>query len=122
MSTLAVGTIRNLAGTASTSSDNVINGCAKAWVNYRGSATRAIKGSYNVSSVTFVATGIYTINFTTAFPDANYSAVLGVRNVTTNNTTLCLNQAPTASTLNVLASSNANNVVDPDDVCVAVFR
>lgn len=71
--TLVLDTLQNGAGTASTSADNVINGCAKAWVNYKGTATRAINGSYNVSSVTFNGTGDYTINFTNGLTDANYS-------------------------------------------------
>ena len=45
----------------------------RAWVNYKGTATRAINASFNVSSVTFNSTGNYTVNFTTAMPDANYA-------------------------------------------------
>jgi len=77
MSTLAVGTIRNLAGTASTSSDNVIQGSAKAWVNFNGTTSPAtIRASYNVSSVTRWSEGSYQINFTTAFEDANYATCI----------------------------------------------
>jgi hypothetical protein len=75
MSTLVAQTISN--GTVSTSSANVIQGSAKAWINYKGTATVAIRASYNVSSVTVNGTGDYTINFTNALPDANYSAVFG---------------------------------------------
>jgi len=46
----------------------------KAWVNFNG-ITNAIRASYNVSSITDSGTGIYTINFTSAMSDANYSAV-----------------------------------------------
>jgi hypothetical protein len=70
MSTLVAQTISN--GTISTSSANVING-AKAWVNFNGSGTVAIRASYNVSSITDNGTGDYTVNFTNAFADANYS-------------------------------------------------
>jgi hypothetical protein len=45
----------------------------KAWVNFNGTSTVAIRGSYNVSSITDNGTGDYTVNFTTAMPDANYS-------------------------------------------------
>ena len=44
----------------------------KAWVNFNGTGTVAIRGSYNVSSITDNGTGDYTVNFTTAMPDANY--------------------------------------------------
>ena len=49
---------------------------AKAWVNFNGSGTVAIRDNYNVSSITDVATGKYTVNFSTAMADANYSAVM----------------------------------------------
>ena len=51
-------------------------GC-RAWVNFNGSGTVAIRDSGNVSSITDNGTGDYTVNFTTAMPDANYSAVIG---------------------------------------------
>jgi hypothetical protein len=47
----------------------------KAWVNFNGTGTVAIRDSFNVSSITDNGTGDYTINFTTAMPSANYSAV-----------------------------------------------
>ena len=46
---------------------------AKAWVNFNGTGTVAIRSSYNVSSITDNGTGDYTVNFTTALADANYS-------------------------------------------------
>jgi hypothetical protein len=49
-------------------------GC-RAWVNFNGTGTVAIRASGNVSSITDNGTGDYTVNFTTALPDANYSAV-----------------------------------------------
>ena len=45
----------------------------RAWVNFNGTGTVAIRASGNVSSITDNGTGQYTINFTTAMPDANYS-------------------------------------------------
>jgi predicted flavoprotein YhiN len=50
----------------------------RAWVNFNGTGTVAIRASYNVSSITDNATGDYTVNFTTAMPDANYSFQAGV--------------------------------------------
>jgi hypothetical protein len=70
--TLVLDTLQNGAGTYSTSADNVIRGCAKAWVNFTGSSG-AINGGYNVSSVTRNSTGNYRVNFTTAMPNANYA-------------------------------------------------
>jgi hypothetical protein len=50
-------------------------GC-RAWVNFNGTGTVAIRASGNVSSITDNATGSYTVNFTTAMPDANYAGVV----------------------------------------------
>lgn len=47
-------------------------GC-RAWVNFNGTGTVAIRASGNVSSITDNGTGDYTVNFTTAMPDINYS-------------------------------------------------
>ena len=48
-------------------------GSVEAWVTFNGTGTVAISASGNVSSITDNGTGRYTVNFTTAMPDANYS-------------------------------------------------
>jgi hypothetical protein len=75
MSTLKINTLSNLAGNQSTAVENAINGSAKAWVNFNGTGTVAIRASYNVSSITDNGTGDYVVNFATAMPSANYSIV-----------------------------------------------
>lgn len=47
-------------------------GC-RAWVNFNGTGTVAIRASGNVTSITDNGTGDYTVNFTTAMPDANFA-------------------------------------------------
>jgi hypothetical protein len=70
--TLVITTLSD--GTNSTSSTNCIQGSAKAWVSFDGTvATPSIRGSFNVSSVAKNSTGNYTVNFTTAMPNANYA-------------------------------------------------
>ena len=49
-------------------------GC-RAWVNFNGQSTVAIRGSGNVTSITDNGTGDYRINFTTAMPDINYCSL-----------------------------------------------
>jgi hypothetical protein len=75
MSTLKLSTISNTNGTQTTDVLNVINGSAKAWVNFNGTGTVAIRAAYNVSFITDNGSGDYTIVFTTAMPDANYAAI-----------------------------------------------
>ena len=64
MSTLRVTTLANQSG--------VEVYTAKAWVNFDGTGTVAIRASGNVSSITDSGTGNYVVNFTSAMPDANY--------------------------------------------------
>jgi hypothetical protein len=66
----------NLSFNSGYGSSAVAYGC-RAWVNFNGTGTPAIRASGNVSSITDNGTGDYTVNFTTSMPDANY-AVGGV--------------------------------------------
>ena len=59
----------------STASGSAPSYSARAWVNFNGTGTVAIRGSVNVSSVTDNAVGQYTVNFTTAMVDVDYSAI-----------------------------------------------
>lgn len=102
---------------------------ARAWVNFNGS-TAAINASGNVSSITKNSTGDYTINFTTAMPDANYG-VGGLRQRVgaDNNAAPGLGvsgiTAPSASAFRIFTpdvNSTAYAMVDPTTVCVSVFR
>ena len=69
-----VTTLADSAGSNTSTPAEIASGRAKAWVNFNG-ITNAIRASYNVSSITDGGTGIYTISFTSAMSDANYSAV-----------------------------------------------
>ena len=56
--------------------DNAIYGSAKAWVSFVGS-TAVVRGSYNVSSITRVSLGVFTVNMTNALSNANYAYTVG---------------------------------------------
>jgi len=69
---------QNTTGTAaslSTASGSAPSYSARAWVNFNGTGTVAIRASGNVSSITDNGVGNYTINFTSAMPDTNYNMV-----------------------------------------------
>jgi hypothetical protein len=102
-------------------------GC-RAWVNFNGTGTVAIRGSGNVSSITDNGTGDYTLNFTTALPDTNYCVSLGatLRSGGDSNS-MCR----TYATANILTTSYrfrngeiTGGVVatDPEVGYVAIFR
>ena len=94
----------------------VAYGC-RAWVNFNGTGTVAIRASGNVTSITDNSTGNYTVNFTTALVDANYSAVAASFRFTQT-------AAGTHSTtqLNVVSQDIGGSSVDVDTIQVAVFR
>jgi hypothetical protein len=125
MSTLALSTISNLAGTASTSSDNVINGSAKAWVNFNGTGSVQIRAAYNVSSITDNGTGDYTVNFTNAMPDANYCVAsvcaLSDAIVAGNTNRGFAPRSYTTTTVRFLVTDGVSGV-DPLLCNVAIFR
>jgi hypothetical protein len=52
----------------------------RAWVNFNGTGTVAIRGSGNVTSITDIGTGDYRINLTNAMPDSNYSCASTIGN------------------------------------------
>ena len=104
-------------------------GC-RAWVNFNGIGTVAIRGSGNVSSVTDAGTGSYIVNLTTAMPDVNYCAtsmaqrdndgssdnrltVVSISDVTANNT---------SSTLRLNVTYANASQVDASWINVAFFR
>lgn len=63
----------NLSFNSGFGSSSVAYGC-RAWVNFDGTGTVAIRASGNVSSITDNGVGDYTVNLATAMPDANYAA------------------------------------------------
>jgi hypothetical protein len=98
-------------------------GC-RAWVNFNGTGTVAIRASGNVTSITDNNTGDYTINFTTAMPDINYSVVGSCRGQSDgdNNSTIFGTGVLTTTTAKVFMKNNGNGNVDSSAVNVAVFR
>ena len=127
MSTLRLTTISNQSGSATVPSDTVINGSAKAWVSFNGTGTVAIRASFNVSSITDNGTGLYTVNFTTAMPDANYGWTGSVKD--DGGSAPFLSTAPSASTpiysttqLKVQSWTYVGSQYDSSAVTVAIFR
>lgn len=125
MSTLKVNAIKN-------TSDVEMYLC-KAWVNFNGTGTVAIRASGNVSSITDNGTGDYTVNFTNAMADVNYVQVcdsdsnaagtsvgrLGVR-VTGDFGTAVTSK--TTSGVRVYMHYSGGGALDVTEANVAIFR
>jgi hypothetical protein len=91
----------------------------KAWVNFDGTTSPGtIRSSYNVSSVTRIATGRYSVNFTTPMTDANYSvsgsceAIFSVDDTT---------GSPFGLSSSLIATGNASAITNETYVCVSIF-
>ena len=104
----------------------------RAWVNFNGTGTVAIRASGNVSSITDNGTGDYTVNFTTAMPDVNYSPF-----ASSNSNPVATAQfpvvnyksaggfatvAPTTTAFRFAIGTDGGAVFDEEYVHVAVFR
>jgi hypothetical protein len=78
----------------------------RAWVNFNGTGTVAIRSSGNVTSITDNGVGDYTVNFTTAMPDANYSSVASCSpSAGPNQRVVVMNFAGTSNTISAPTSS-----------------
>jgi hypothetical protein len=128
--TFVSDTIQDGAGN-STSTTNVIQGSAKAWVKFsvNTSGTVTVNGSYNMSSVTRNSTGRYTFVMTTALANANYSVVTSQGLDPTNGTTIMpilfwngADATPTTTTFAVqFVAPTTGGVFDPK-VCGLVVN
>jgi len=111
----------------STASGSAPSYSARAWVNFDGSGTVAIRGSGNVSSITDNGTGKFRPNFATAMPDSNYSVIAADiatgtygSEATSGAVTICGVIDATQAYVTVQATSGAE--YDSQGVFVAVFR
>jgi hypothetical protein len=114
MSILKVDTIQTTSGAGLTP--------ARAWVNFNGTGTLAIRADGNVSSITDEGVARYRILFDTALPNANYAVVTGTSGggnfvfIQNNNGTI---EAPTTTSMRIWTPGV---IADPEYVNLAVFN
>jgi hypothetical protein len=102
-------------------------GC-RAWVNFNGTGTVAIRGSGNVSSITDNAVGLFTVNYSTALVDSNYAVSIsmqptgdpayGISHIGPTG----LSPANYSTTATTVRTAWSNAAQDPGIVVVATFR
>ena len=137
--TTSTGTGANVLGTSPTLATPTFNSAqlatvvgtaplymARAWVNFNGTGTVAIRASGNVSSITDNGTGHYTVNFTTAMSDANYVAMItgdssGAR-FNTYGRVANVDAAPTANALRIKTCDDQSSMIDAEYANVSIFR
>jgi len=120
----SANTVTAAATSLSTASGSAPSYSARAWVNLNGTATPAtIRNSGNVSSVTDNGTGNYTINFTTAMPDADYSWTTGVQRTTLDIRASQNSSAiRTTTALQIYTFDSNATVQDAITLCVTILR
>ena len=130
MSILKVNTIQNASGGNASTTDNIQQGIAKAWVNFDGTfgtspftiGNGGIRNSFNVSSVTDNGTGDYTVTFATAMSNANY--VLCMSGSTNNSYMRAGTQTSsnlTTTTAGVFTADSGGSSADREYCAVAIF-
>jgi len=113
----AIADVLNAAGSAP------LYAC-RAWVNFNGTATVAIRASGNVSSITDNGAGEYRVNFTTAMSDVNYS-VVGSAEVDVSGSITDFgikNDGRRTGYVDVRTGNSAGGLSDSGAVSVAIFR
>jgi hypothetical protein len=104
----------------------------RTWINFNGVGTPAIRGSGNVSSITDNAEADYTVNFTTAMPDTNYSVAgmgrQGDEGAVNTMRVVCINavgtlaNAMTTTSVRVSTQNANGSAAEIQVVCVNIFR
>ena len=99
-------------------------GVCRAWVNFNGTGTPAIRASFNVSSITDNGVGQYTINITTALADTNFATLVsaGDTTVSSANSTMTYVGSKSTTTQFVAIRNGTNSDVDRDQILIAIFR
>lgn len=95
---------------------------ARAWVNFNGTGTVSIQGAGNVSSITDNGVGDFTLNFTTAMPDANYAVVGSVGSIGNAYSNFYIGTVTTSSIQVKTYNSYTLGVADCAPITVSIFR
>ena len=94
----------------------------KAWVNFNGTGTVAIRDDFNVSSITDNGTGDYTVNFTNALTDANYSISFGSGQSNLDVTENSADVIKSTTQLRILSQiSSSSTIADNSSISVQIF-
>jgi hypothetical protein len=97
----------------------------KAWVNFNGTGTVSIRGSYNVASITDLGVGRYRVNFTDALEDTNYAIIAsgGYSDLHTDRHAIPVYNTRTTTSFEIYSGSTASNTkIDFEDIYAVVYR
>lgn len=120
MSALNVNTINSADGTDNNLIANGKNTC-KAWINFNGQGTVAIRDDYNVDSITDNSSGNYTLNLTTTMADTNYCPVVSAHFGNGSSTTIRYGGARDLTTSNfIIEIGYQNGLVDDSALVMAL--
>ncbi len=116
MSTIKVNAIQG--------TDGVERYTARAWVNFNGTGTVAIRAAGNVSSITDIGVGQYTVNFATPLQDANYAVQVSCgRQTPSSDGQAGVSGVPSTTSAQVYATNAGDSSYkDFDYMNVVIFR
>jgi len=121
----SAGITTNAGGSVNPSTNiDGINYSCRAWAKWSGVTTVTVNGSANISSITRASTGTYTVNFTTAISDANYSIGSSIGTGDNNNPYMMnITASPTTSAFSLTVNrAGLTGLYDSSLICISVFR
>ena len=123
MSTLKVNNLQNASGGSNSTPAEIQSGRAKAWVNFNGGGTVAIRDSFNVSSITDHNTGQYSVTYTTAMSNDDYASLITTQaGLTAYGYGTGDNSQTTSALVNIFTIVGSNGTTqDASCVSVAIF-
>ena len=121
-----VTTLADSSGNNDSTPAEIASGRAKAWVNFNGSGTVAIRDSYNVSSITDSSTGVYVVTMTNALANTNYAIIGNSMHLSGSYLALSTirdrDQSTRSTTqFQIDCLNSAGSVTDGQEIHVAVF-
>ena len=131
MSTLKTNTLTGttsagsilVTGEGGSTTTNLQQGLAKVWTNFDGSAgSLSPRDSFNVNSLTDNGTGYFTITFTNAMSNDDYSRVGSAgENANSGGNRLIGLRLPATGSFNIIAQNTSGSSSDTQDTCVAAL-
>ena len=122
-SILRVNTLTDASSGNSTAMSTINQGTAKAWINFNGTGTIATRDSFNISSISDDATGIYTITINNDMADTNYCTACHVSRggLATGTFTGDSTWSVATGSGQVVCANNSNAYIDPPAVLASIL-
>jgi len=118
-----VSTAGSIAVTAegNSTTTNLQQGLAKAWVNLDGDSTAALTDTFNVGSLTDNGTGSFTVTYTNNMGNTTYAVVVGIDEASNSGGTLTIGNVRTTSQLKLVSRNSSASLADENSLNAAIL-